>query len=518
MKLKIYLIFCCSLLWNSCEKDFLNQQPISELLSDEVFSDVTTISSLLSGVYEPMRWEFMQMGDAYAMAYIYTDVRSDDVVIENYFFQPHSHGFETFVDLTSSNINVGGIWTKLFAGVSRANEIIRGLANVDDSALDPVVKAQFLGEAQFLRAYYYFEIVKNFGDAPLFTEEPYDVTNIEQIQRKPTEMIYAQLEKDLQAAAEALPVAQDEKWKASKGAALGLLSKVYLYQEKWQAAADAAQSVIDLGVYELEENYADNFKLSNEFGKESLFEINYTDAALFGSFTRQAAGSLTAQFFSPNLTSPVLGWNYNLPTPELQAAFANEGDEIRRKATILMEGDEIDSDVLRAEGLSPIPNGFYENEGGINDPNSGDLRYGNGLAYSKKYFLTPEEVTEQTAGFQLSPLNHKVMRYAEVLLILAEAVANGASGDGQAAFDAVRARVNLPSKPLTLDAIKLERRLELATEWNRFHDLVRWGDAKDELDNFTTGRDELLPIPFNEIVLTGKDDTGSDILTQNPGY
>ncbi len=212
-----------------------------------------------------------------------------------------------------------------------------------------------------------------------------------------------------------------------------------------------------------------------------------------------------------------MGWNYNLPTKELQDAFFNEGDEVRRKATILMEGDEIDSDILRDAGLSPIPAGYFSQEGGINNPNGG-TRYGLDLAYSRKFFLTPEEVSEFSAGFQLSPLNHKVMRYAEVLLILAEAVAMGASGNGQAAFDQVRTRVGLDSKLLTLDAIKLERRLELATEWNRFHDLVRWGDAAREIDNFRAGRDELLPIPFNEIQLTGQDASGNDILTQNPGY
>ena len=518
MKIKIYLPAMLTLLMVSCSEDFLNQEPITEPPTELVFSSQETIELLLPGAYQPMKWEFVQRGDSYSMAYIYTDVRSDDVVIENYFFQPHSHGFETFVDLTPTNINVDGIWFKLFTGVSRSNEIIRGLANVSDEVLDPSVKEQFIAEAKFLRAYYYFELVKNFGDVPLFGEESIDVVDVESIKRKPVAEVYQQIEADFMEASEILPATQSDSWKATQGAALGLLSKVYLYQEKWQEAASTAQAVIDLGIYSLEENYEDNFKLSNEFGKESLFEIDYTDDPSFGSFTLQAGGSLTAQFFSPNLIAPVLGWNYNLITPELRDAFFAEGDEIRRKATILMEGDEIDSDILRDNDLSPIPDGFFSQEGGINNTDSGNLRYGDDFSYSRKYFLTPEEVQDEAVGFQLSPLNHKVMRYAEVLLILAEAVANGASGDGQSAFDQVRARVNLAPKPLSLEAIKLERRLELATEWNRFHDLVRWGDAEKELEGYTTGRDELLPIPFNEIVLTGKDLNGNDVLIQNPGY
>ena len=419
--------------------------------------------------------------------------------------------------MTPANINVDGIWFKLFSGVSRANEILRGLVNLPDGVLDTSLREQFSAEAKFLRGYYYFELVKNFGEVPLFNEESVDITNTSRINRKPVTMVYEQIIGDLADAATLLPVEGPEEWRATKGAALGLLAKAYLYTEQWQEAADAAQQVVDLNVYSLEENYADNFKLANEFGKESLFEINYTDDALFGSFTKQAGGSLTAQFYSPALTAPVLGWNYNLPTAELQEAFAKEGDEIRRKATILIEGDEIDSEILRDAGLSPIPPGYFSEEGGINDPDGG-TRYGLNLAYSRKYFLTPEEVNDKSAGFQLSPLNHKVMRYAEVLLILAEAVAMGATGNGQEAFDQVRRRVQLPTKPLTLEAIKQERRLELATEWNRFHDLVRWGDAAREIANFVVGRDELLPIPFNEIQLTGLDADGVPILTQNPGY
>jgi len=517
MKKSILFLLTIFISITSCSDGFLDQEPITEPLTEAVFASQENIELLLPGAYQPMKWEFVQRGDSYAMVYIYTDVRSDDVVIENYFFQPHSHCFETLVDMTPANINVDGIWFKLYSGVSRSNEIIRGLANVQEGVLATGVKEQFLAEAKFLRGYYYFEIVKNFGDVPLFGADPIDAANTEAIQRKPSTMVYEQIIQDFTEAAAGLPVQSEEPGRATKGAALGLLAKAYLYTEQWQQAADAAKSVIDLGVYTLEENYEDNFKLSNEFGMESLFEINYTDNALFGSFTKQAGGSLTAQFYSPVFTSPVLGWNYNLPTKELQDAFFNEGDEVRRKATILMEGDEIDSDILKSAGLSPVPNGFYSQEGGINDPNGG-TRYGLELAYSKKFFLTPEEVSEMSAGFQLSPLNHKVMRYSEVLLILAEATLMGASGDGQGAFDQVRQRVGLSSKPLTLAALKLERRLELATEWNRFHDLVRWGDAGKEIDGFVVGRDELLPIPFGEIQLTGKDISGQDILTQNPGY
>jgi len=261
-----------------------------------------------------------------------------------------------------------------------------------------------------------------------------------------------------------------------------------------------------------------NFSITNEFGIESVWEINYTGDPAAGQWGTNSQSSLTAQFFSPQFGSTnVAGWSYHLTTPELLSAFQNEGDQIRREATIMMAGDSIESEKLTEEGFNPIPDGFLASW--ANSTESGGQRYGDDFAYSRKYFLTPEELDVYAAGgLQLSPLNHKVMRYSEVLLILAEAVSMGASGNGQDAFDQVRARVNLPSKSLSLEVIKLERRLELATEWNRFHDLVRWGDASTELEGFALGRDELLPIPLKEIRVAGLDGSGVNILSQNSGY
>ncbi len=506
----------------SCE-DFLDQEPITDPLPSVVFSDAGTIELLMTAAYQPLRWEFNPaFGDSYCMNYIFTDVRSDDVIIENHFFQPHSHGFETFVDLTSENVNVQGIWAKYFAGINRVNIIIQGLLEVDAEVLGASLADEFLAEAQFLRAYFYFELVRNFGGVPLATEDQqFDPAIPETMKRKSAKEIYAQIELDLTTASENLPITRgDERqfFRTTRGAALGLLAKVSLYQRKWQAAADAAQAVIDLGVYDLEEDYASNFSIANEFGIESIWEISYTGDPAAGQWSVNSQSSLTAQFFSPSFDGTnVFGWSYNLTTPELIEAFQNEGDQIRREATIMMDGDVFESEALTDAGFNPIPEGFLDSW--ANSPESGGQLYGDDFAYSRKYFLTPEELeTYAAGGLQLSPLNHKVMRYSEVLMILAEAVAMGASGNGQAAFDEVRTRVDLTSKPLSLEAIKLERRLELATEWNRFHDLVRWGDAATELEGFSVGRDELLPIPLKEIRVAGTDASGEDILAQNPGF
>ncbi|HAA15849.1 MAG TPA: hypothetical protein DCE41_30715, partial [Cytophagales bacterium] len=433
MKHTKYLFALLAVLSTACMDDFLIQEPITEPATELVFANQEVIELLLPGAYQPMRWEFNPVfGDSYCMSYHYTDVRSDDVVIENTFFQPHGHGFENFVDLTSNNIIVGMTWLKFFTGIARSNQIIRGLANVDSTVLDASTKNLFLGEAKFLRAFYYFEAVKNFGDVPLFGDEVVDIGVAENIMRRPVADVYAQIEADLIEAAGVLPSSRPresedptQSYRATQGAAMGLLAKAYLYQEKWQAAADQAQAVIDLGVYDLETNYGDNWLLSNEHGIESIFEVGYFNDASGGSWGPGAQGSLTAQFFSPNLAAPVTGWNYNLITPELRDLFEAEGDDVRRTATVIEDGSSFESQVLTDAGLNPIPDGFTDD-----NLNQNDL-YGQDFSYSRKYFLTPEEVTDQTAGFVLSSLNHKVMRYSEILLILAEAVANGAAGNGQ---------------------------------------------------------------------------------------
>jgi hypothetical protein len=233
---------------------------------------------------------------------------------------------------------------------------------------------------------------------------------------------------------------------------------------------------------------------------------------------------LTLQFFGPPFPGHS-GWVYNLITPELLQAFNDAGDMERRDATIMQEGHEFDSPLLAEQTIlinsipkpaNPIPLGWFENT--LNSALSDGQQFGDDFNYSLKYFLTPEEVDLHCPDFRFSSLNHKVLRYAEILLILAEAVVNGASGNGQGALDQVRERSGLDPVPLTMEALKLERRLELATEWNRFHDLVRWGDAASELDGFTVGRDELLPIPVDEIILVGTLPNGEFILEQNPGY
>jgi hypothetical protein len=269
--------FALGLMLFSCGENFLDEQPKTEALAKDFVADADNIRSIMAGAYQPMRWEYYG-SDAffnfYCMPHLYTDVRSDDVVIENRLEGVQFHDFENF-SLQTSDVNVHLIWLKFFTGVATSNEIIQGLAQVNEGLLGEGEKELLIAEARFLRAFYYFELVKNFGDVPLFGDIPADIADPNQIKREPVSEVYAQIENDLAIASEHLPLVQDELYKATKGAAMGLLSKVYLYQEKWQLAADMAQAVINLNHYALEEDYGDNWDITNEHGKESLFEITY---------------------------------------------------------------------------------------------------------------------------------------------------------------------------------------------------------------------------------------------------
>ncbi|MGL1889091.1 MAG: RagB/SusD family nutrient uptake outer membrane protein [Reichenbachiella sp.] len=525
MKSRILTLLMAVLVLAACE-DYLDVVPKTEPLVSDVFANPADIERLLLSSYQPMRWERnAAFGDSYCMPYMYTDARSDDHITENKFFQPHGHGFVIHPDndifLTSDNINVEGIWAKFFTGIASSNTVIQGVQEVSDDVLDADVKNLYISEARFLRAFYYFDAVRAFGPVPLFGDAPLDVSDLASLKRLPIEEVYVQIESDLDSAIKYLPTkgALAIEFRASKGAALALKSKVLLYQEKWQASIDAADELIGLGDYELEVNYADNFSIDNEFGVESIFEIHYEYIAGAGTFTTSASSSLALQFFAPNLGAELGGWNYGLVFPELRDAFATEGDDVRRSASLIEVGTDLGSPRLEAAQQSPVTAGPIDY---VNSNGDGGPRYGTDFVFPRKHFMTPEDLQIHSEGrIQESALNHKVIRLSDVYLMLAEATLNGATSSvmsGQEAFDLVRSRVNLPSKPLTMDALKLERRLELSFEGSRFYDLLRWGEAASEIEGFLTGKDELLPIPYNDILITGKDSSGEWVLAQNPGY
>ncbi len=378
-----------------------------------------------------------------------------------------SHGdFQMMEDLgyfrTGYNQAITWKWRKQWIGIARCNNAIQripGMANVDKALADRLV-----AEAKFLRAFFYFELVRDFGDVPIILM-PINVDNINQ-PRKPIKDVYEQvIEKSLTEAAAVLPEKDDagyESGRASKGAALSLLAKAYLYQKKWDLAFSTFDKVVVGNKYQLEPNYRKIFDVSNVNGIESVFEIPYSGNQTFpfGWVGASALGSRNDG-----------SWGWMQPSTDLEKEF--ESGDPRLQLTIIRNGDTFVQDY----NGNPYPITPEKNN---QAPYTAPYKY-----YIPKSKRQPNQWLSQNYNLQ-------VIRYADVLLMYAESALQ--SGKGNKAADAVeqvRARARkmatlpgvLPAKAtVTMDDIIHERRVELGTENHRFNDLRRWGIAQKVLN------------------------------------
>jgi hypothetical protein len=294
-----------------------------------------------------------------------------------------------------------------------------------------------------------------------------------------------------------LPDLQTVKGKATRGAALSLLGKVYLYQEKYTDAATTLQEVINSGNYSLIEDYNTLFFAANEGHSETVFDVEYSGLE-GGSYECLVCleGNATPGFQGiRQYEGPVYGDgnSYNLPTQDLYDAF--DPEDLRRDATIL----DIEAFIAAQADPSAIS---YAIGGG------GHTGY-----YNNKYIKRQGEFGLPDNDLT-SPVNYRVIRYADVLLMAAEALyQSGDAGTAQIYVNQVRARVSMPDITLSsVEDIWTERRLELSGEGHRFFDLVRTGQAAASIEGFQTNKNELFPIPQIEIDLAGGN------WSQNPGY
>jgi hypothetical protein len=402
-------------------------------------------------------------------------------------------------------------YTHIYQSIGNCNAALVGIAK---APIDPTLQQQLIGEVKFIRAYNYFELVKGYGGVPLVLT-PVSPSESLAIGRASAADCYAQIIKDLQEAAAALPEknarASADKGRATKGAANGYLAKAYLYTEQWNLAQQAAETVINSNQYSLGD-FDKVWNVNNPNGVESIFELNYNANQTFNLGT-----ALTVVMRS----RADGGWGFNTPSSNLERAFGNDP---RRQWTIIKQGDNVGAKTA-AFDYSNYDTKPAENESGRT---------------SRKMFLP---LADRPANEQNhAPLNRLELRYADLLLMHAEA-SNKLGQDGKAltSLNLVRARANRLSSgtvlPRTssgtqlLNDIWLERRLELAMEGHRYYDLVRQhrlvdvikafnisqatsndpydkGKVKDQISDKNT----LFPIPTNQIQLSG------GTVTQNPGY
>ena len=402
------------------------------------------------------------------------------------------------------NMSHGGVNTELrdimrfnYAGIARANYLFEHRDKLDFEGKD-----QIMAQASFLRAYYHFVLVTYFGDIPMIVDKRLSISEVTASVRTPKAQVYNQIEADLRTAINTLPWTNPEKGRITKGAAMALLGKVLLYQKKYGEAAQVLDELISTNQagYGLFPDYSTLFYLVNENNSEDVFTVQYSglQGGDYGCFVC-LQGNPAAGFHGIRLYNGPFygdGNSYNLPTQDLYDAF--EANDPRRDATIL----DIDAFIAR-------------------QPNAGDITYARGGGGHTGYFNNKyiKRLTERGLPDDdlTSPLNYRVIRFADVLLMAAEAFQHtGNDGRARTELNKVRARVGMPaitsSGNQLLQDIYRERRLELSGEGYRFFDLVRTGRAAERIEGFQTGKHELFPIPQVEIDLAGGN------WQQNPCY
>ena len=537
MNMKKYMLIALSMaLLSSCEGWLGEKNPMVTEVKD-FFTSKETADQVLTAVYTPLMWEFQ---NTYYSEFFFGDVMSDDALKggQNISDMSTAYDLENFRTI-SNNETVLQFYRAQYQGIGRANLAIEQIAAMEnDESFTKEYQDRLLGEAKFLRAYYYFRLVRLYGGVPLVTDPIYSADSWKQ-PRASVEDVYARICKDLEDAEKVLPnksgYEDAEMGHVTKGAAQAMLLKAYLYQHNYSEAVKWGKKFMDEqdgSEYSLCPVYADNFTLAGENGVESVFEIQYMDEGMSdygegngfsrGTFAVMLMRSRSAAFCGANVKA---GWGFNKPTQNLYDEY--EDGDVRRDATILNLTD-----------------------GQITNPVE-EIYLGN------RYITIKRTMLEDGKYIPLShearaPINNIQIRLADVYLMYAEAC----NEDHDAAtakiyLEKVRARARgtepvLPEFPgysvpdytagyaahaltdteadLRL-AIRHERRVELAMESHRWYDLCRWSIAKEVMDaykatetpeaqahmnDFVKGKHELLPIPSEEVRLGG--------LEQNFGY
>jgi len=466
--------------------DYVDYDPVDDfqIVADAYFHSADDYEAAVVGTYDPLQW-------------MYLNILIGDIASDNSFSGGESAtdviGLQHIDEMTHNpnNDNLTSIWKWLYEGINRANYLEE---NKDKIEFDN--KAALYGEVYFLRAYYYFELVKFFGDVPLFTESRLSATDSGTLTRSSRSEVYAQIELDLQNAISVLPTSQIQKGRVTKFAAQALLGKVYLYQDKFSEAASTLENVI--GVFSLVNNYGDQFLKAGENGTESVFEVQHTNTSNWWDWGFTPGGTEgnfgiihngPRAFDGPTYAS---GWSFNIPSQDLFESF-EDGDS-RRNASILdFQAFADDTGASYVAGYKDT--GYFNN----------------------KYIPRAGESGAQTELNYLT--NYRSIRYSDVLLMAAEANNRGGISDSKAQdyLNEVRERAfgdtnhNITSTGSSLtQTIWDERNFELSMEGHRFFDLVRTGQAASKISGFSTGKHELFPIPQQEVDISG--------LTQNAGY
>ncbi|UPQ79494.1 RagB/SusD family nutrient uptake outer membrane protein [Flavobacterium azooxidireducens] len=488
--IKIFLGLLVTMAFVQCSDDYLDKVPLDTISTGNYPTTEEELITVVNGAYQPLQWPKL-----YNLRMWTSDIFAGNSIVGAGGGQD---GIETtnlsnFVT-TTDNEGVLDLWRGPWPGILRANIV---LAAAEGLTINENVKNRSMGEAYFLRAHYYFILVRFFGDVPLVTT-PQNASSDLYPARTPKAEVYAQILSDLEKAVELLPVKQEygdaDKGRASKGAAMGMLAKVHLTLGNWSQVVTLTSGLEAMG-YSLNTAYSDNFNPNTENSNESLFEVQYVANAGFDFWSNENQSSWTSTFMGPRSSGMVAGaYGWNQPTAEFMNNY-EEGD-VRKNTTVLYEG---------------CPD--FE---GVEYSASYSL-----TGYNVRKFLVPQSIAPT---YDNSPLNFPVMRYADVLLMKAEALNElGQTALAETPLNLVRNRAGLNditglSQGQFRMAVLKERRMELAFEGQRWFDLIRVNNGQYGIDFLhsigktnASQKHLLLPIPQIE-----RDRNPN--LTQNPGY
>jgi len=509
---------------SACESLLTEPSPAVTGLQDYFTSGQTAVYTT-NAAYVPLTWEYNY---TYYSSFFIGDIMSDDALKggQNISDMADAYDMENFKTIANNGLLLD-YYRAQYQGIGRCNLGLRELPLlVPDESMSAGLQSRLIGELKFLRAMYYFNLVRVFGGVPLVDHVIESASEWQQ-PRSSAEEIYAMILSDLEDASSMLwlksAYPEEDLGRATKGAAQAMLLKTNLYLHNYTEAQRWGDSIMLSFEYDLVPVYADNFTLEGENGLESVFEVQYADDPTgdYGGANGEGGNGYTRGTFTVILTrsrSSLLGggWGFNKPTQNLYDEF--ETDDPRRDATILNPTDE---QIENPEQEIYLGSRYLNRKTGMYDESNVAI-----------------ELSHPSRG----PMNRREIRYADVLLMYAEACCeNGNTGPAKDALEYVRNRARhgntaiLPEFPGyngysdnsddLMNAIRHERRVELAMEGHRWYDLCRWGVAKEVMDaykagetpevqnhmaEFIRGKHELLPIPSKEIELNP--------MEQNPQY
>ena len=488
------VVLILTLLLSGC--DFLNRSPYDSVDTSQGFQTLADAEAAINAAYQPLQWAKL-----YNMRIWTLDIIAGNSEVGA---GGGTDGEET-VDLANfiadaDNFAALDLWRGPSPGILRCNFVLQKVPAMD---IDETIKNRILGEAHFLRAHYYFLLVRLFGGVPLQTE-PADSNSDLLLPRASAEEVYELIVEDLDQAITLLPKRSaytlEHIGRATKEAAMAELARVYLthYQdyEHYQLVVDLCEEIRKMG-YQLEANYADLWNPSKQNGVESIFEVQYYGKTNYDFWSNENQSSWLSTFTGPRNSGMAAGcYGWNQPTAEFVSQY--ETGDVRKEKTI-----------------------FY----------TGCPTF-DGMTYSSAYSTTGYNVRKflitktQSPDYNTSNQNWVVTRYADVLLMKAEALNEmGQTTLAEAPLYEVRCRAGLTkrsdieglSQMQMREKIIHERRMELAFEGHRWFDMIRYKDnyALNFLHSIgktaATSKHLLLPIPTQER-------EANPMLTQNPGW